>query len=164
MNYLDELYKARARVADDHLRDSYEEDHVGRVVEVYYNTHRGRLSVRDAKTKKVFAHSFIVALKDVTFTVQPAGRDKVRRTNRKNVHAWVRGTVMHYWKALGFDSRDDWLFAEREVAPRCGPRVVYNPYKYDSFVVRETEKPINKARCALVYSTTGVEILEDRDE
>lgn len=158
MNYLEELHDARHKEAGDYLQDGKEDAHAGRVVEVYYNTHRGRLSVRDAKTKKVFAHSLLVALKDVTFTVQPAGRDKVRRTNRKNVHAWVRGTVMPYWEALGYDSWDDWLCAYPRTRHH-GPRVTYNPYKYDSFVVSETKEPINKAYCALIYCR-GIELVE----
>jgi len=162
MNYLDAIHRARQVKANDHLKDSYEEDHVGRVVEVYYNTRRGRLSVRDAKTKQVFAHASMVALKDVTFTVQPAGRDRVRRTNRQSIHAWVRGTVIPSWAGLGYDSWNDWLLSEARLY-REGLRVTYNPYKYDSFVVRDTEKPINKARCAIVYNLS-VEIVEASDE
>tara|TARA_R100001594_G_scaffold84532_1_gene119055 strand:+ start:1132 stop:1626 length:495 start_codon:yes stop_codon:yes gene_type:complete len=161
MNYLDELHNKRREQANDSLKDSYEADHVGKVVEVYYNSHRGSLSVRDAKTKKVFAHSTVVALKDVTFTVQPAGRDKVRRENKKNVHAWVRGTVMAHWAARGYESWDDWLFAEKRNQCCTGARVKYNPYVNDSFVVEDTEEPISKAKCVMVYATGGIEILED---
>ncbi len=153
MNYLDKLHDARMREAQDYLRDSHEEeaDHVGKVVEVYYNTHRGMLSVRDAKTKKVFAHARIIALENASFVVQPAGRDRVRRENKKNVHAWVRGTVMPYWKAVGYDS---WgAYVSSGARPLWdGTRVTYNPYKYDGFVEEVSEKPVSKVHLALVYA------------
>ncbi len=165
MNYLEEIHDARHKEAGDFLieakpLDSPGEPHVGRVVEVYYNTHRGRLSVRDAKTKKVFAHTAMVALEEVTFTVQPAGRERVRRTNRKNVHAWVRGRIIPNWKALGHDSWEDWLHSENSWKPR-GPAITYNPYKYDSFVIRDTEKPICGAHCVIVYCASITLVLTD---
>tara|TARA_R100000951_G_scaffold26533_2_gene22458 strand:+ start:3498 stop:3971 length:474 start_codon:yes stop_codon:yes gene_type:complete len=156
MNYLDKLYEARSAQANDDLKDSFETAHIGRVVEVYYNTHRGRLSVRDAKTKKVFAHTHVVYLEDVSFTVQPAGRDKVRKTNRKNVHAWVRGTVVEMWRGMGYASYRDWLYST-ETAPSVGTTVTYNPYKYDSFVTKEEIK-VSKAHCAMVYGSGHIEI------
>jgi len=76
MDYSEHIAKAKLKAKGDDLKDStlFESDrgeHIGKVVEVYYNVHRGMLSVRDAKTKKVFAHTILVALEDVTFTVQP---------------------------------------------------------------------------------------------
>ena len=160
MNYLEQLHDARMKEAKDYLKDSYELDHVGREVEVYYNTHLGALSVRDAKTKKVFAHARLVALEDVTFTVQPAGRDRVRRENKKNVHAWVRGRIMAYWKALGYDSWRNYIEGYRLSEPNGTP-VTYNPYKYDGFVERDSEKPVSKANVALVYANGYIETLEE---
>ncbi len=159
MNYLDKLYEARSAQAKDDLKDSFETAHVGRVVEVYYNTHRGRLSVRDAKTKKVFAHTHMVYLENVSFTVQPAGRDKVRRTNRKNVHAWVRGTVGEMWRGMGYASYRDWLYSTERTPSIIPPTTVtYNPYKYDSFVTEGEEVKVSKAHCAMVYGSGHIEI------
>ena len=151
MNYMDKIHEERQATANDYLKDSYKDDHVGRVVEVYYNSHRGRLSVRDAKTKKVFAHTSAIYLEDVRFVVQPAGRDRVRRENKKNVHAWVRGTVTHIYKGYGYDDYDSWIMGDGP-SDRGGSKVEYNPYKYDSFVFQSDKKPVHKAGSAMVYA------------
>lgn len=157
MNYMDELYEERQAKANDELQDGSQTDHVGRVVEVYYNTHRGKLSVRDAKTKKVFAHTSVIYLEDVKFVVQPAGRDRVRRENKKNVHAWVRGTVCPIYKGYGYANLDSWLYGVID-SPMKGSSVKYNPYKYDSFVYTKNEQPINSVDGALVYAGGTIEV------
>ena len=58
-------------------------------VEVYRNLHNDKLSVRYGG--KVVGHVDSIWLRDATFAVQPAGRDRVRREKKKNVHAFVRG-------------------------------------------------------------------------
>lgn len=63
-------------------------------VEVYRNLNNGRLSIRDAKTKLVVGHADRVKLTDVTFHVSQAGRERVLRERRKNVHAVVRGYMV----------------------------------------------------------------------
>lgn len=66
-------------------------------VKVYRNLHLGRdVGVKFYSVVKnglVVTHVSSIMLKDVKFVVQPAGREKVRRTGRKNVHAFVVGTV-----------------------------------------------------------------------
>jgi len=66
-------------------------------------------------------------MKDVKFVVQPAGRAKVLREKRKNVHAFVRGTRVDGLKI------------------RVGQALVYNPYKRDSFYYRCNGQPIYTA-------------------
>ena len=66
-------------------------------------------------------------LTNATFAVQPAGREKVLREGRKNVHAFVTGT----YYALGSNFKTAmWSDGAREVT--------YNPYKNDTFM-REGE-------------------------
>ena len=60
-------------------------------VQVYYNIRRGDYSV--CQSGRVIDHVDSIILRDVRFNVAPAGRDKVRATGVKNVHATVSGYV-----------------------------------------------------------------------
>lgn len=61
-------------------------------VEIYWNLHRKCFSVRVGGRVVAHADAFIMA-RSVAFVVQPAGNAKVRRTGKKNVHAFVRGEL-----------------------------------------------------------------------
>lgn len=98
-------------------------------VEVYRNLHKNCWSIRDCKTKKVIKHVQSAYIKNAELVVQPAGRSKVLREQRKNVHAFVRGQLEGSW-------------TYHIESPQ---HIAYNPYKYDSFVLTETETPIYKA-------------------
>ena len=86
-------------------------------VQVYWNIRLGRYSVR--QSGRVIDHVDSIVLRDVRFNVAPAGRDKVRATGVKNVHATVTGYI------LGGN-------AILETIPE--DFVSYNPFKYDTFV------------------------------
>lgn len=89
----------------------------GQKVRVYFNLHRKCLSVQDAKSRRVIAHVPHISLINIRFKVSEAGRQRVLREKKKNVHAFVEGTVPHVNEFSAY------------------PDVVtYNPYKYDSFV------------------------------
>ena len=94
---------------------------------VYYNLHKHCLSIMFKG--KVLEHSSEFFLKDVEFRVSQAGRSRVLREKRKNVHAFVCGIPDDGW---GVDQ------TER--------RVTYNPYKYNSFVYADTLEPVYKAK------------------
>ena len=85
-------------------------------VQVYYNLHKKRLSVRNRG--KVIKHTDFIALENVKFHVQPAGQAKVRKNKRKNVHAYVSGD----------------LAKKQAVNSMISDLVKYNPYKNDFFV------------------------------
>ena len=95
-------------------------------VEVYRNLHRNCWSVRH--NGRVIDHVDSISLRDAKLVVQPAGRAKVLRENRKNVHAYIKGTV-----TLLSDDRFNNIPTHK---------VTYNPYKYSSFVLNDTEEPI----------------------
>ena len=99
-------------------------------VQVYYNIRRGDYSVR--QSGRVIDHVDRIVLRDCRFNVAPAGRDKVRATGVKNVHATVSGYIVSNKSA-------PWhLRAARRLT--SGLRndfidfVSYNPFKYDQFV------------------------------
>lgn len=103
---------------------------------VYFNLHRKLFSIKalegDMKGR-VIAHRQAVLLNDATFKVSEAGRQRVIRDQRKNVHAGVSGT----W----FD--DHFAFSSVIIN---GSAIMYNPYKYSTFVHLYGEHPITSAR------------------
>jgi hypothetical protein len=102
---------------------------IGKKVQVYFNLHKKVFSVKDKKSGLVIAHVNNIYLEDVSFKVSKSGRERVLKEQRKNVHAVVEGTVICPIETLGM--------------PMHG--VTYNPYKYDSFVIKSNEKPVKKA-------------------
>ena len=105
---------------------------------VYFNLHKKCFSIKALegdRKGRVVAHSTTVLLEGCKFKVSEAGRQRVLREKRKNVHAGVTGT---------------WINADRvescyEFLSMVGRLVTYNPYKYDSFVIKATEQPIKVA-------------------
>jgi len=93
----------------------------GQDVEVYFNLHKKLFSVRSRKTRKVLFHTDSVELSDVTFKVSEAGRQRVLKEKRKNVHAYVRGTLVA--SGIGWQRNDG-----------SGVRAYYNPYKTETFI------------------------------
>ena len=96
----------------------------------YFNLHKFVFSVRNQKTRLVEHHSNTVVLTDCKFKVSQKGREKVLREKRKNVHAGIEGRL------CGFENTHDLAdFTE----------LTYNPYKYNSFVIKATGEPVNQA-------------------
>ena len=107
---------------------------------VYYNLHRHCWSVRcqqpgHPEYGRVIAHMDTVHLRGCTFRVGKAGRERVREEGRKNVHAGVVGCL-----AFGDIKR----ISTREIT--------YNPYKYDTFVFKNTEKPVHEAEAVVMHN------------
>lgn len=88
----------------------------GLQVKVYRNLHKKCLSVWHAGY--VVAHVDSITLDGVLFKVNEAGRQRVLREKKKNVHAFVTGTV------TGVNA-----------PPRGAVPVSYNPYKGASFTL-----------------------------
>ena len=89
---------------------------------VYYNLHKHCWSVRHKG--KVIMHTDEVYLTDAKFKVSKAGRKRVLREKRKNVHAGVEGIMV------------DPFDVHKQV------EVTYNPYKYESFVQKSGLEPV----------------------
>jgi hypothetical protein len=109
-------------------------------VRVYRNLTRKCLSVQlrqPGKGWRVAYHCNAIDLFNVVFTVHQAGRERVLREKRKNVHAYVTG-IPH-----GF------------AASPSGVSVRYDPYAMGTFHRADTLEPIDTAMCATV-STNGI--------
>ena len=106
-------------------------------VEVYYNLHKNVFSVRHKG--KVIAWGNRVTIENPEYVVREKGRQKVLEEGRKNVHAFVRGTLSDI-NNFKFGKIQQRLSEPREVT--------YNPYKYDSFVDGNTYQPVKKSKWA----------------
>ena len=100
---------------------------------VYYNLHKHTWSIRDCKTRRVIGHSDHVLLFDVKPKVSRAGRERVLREQRKNVHAGLEGYLM--------GTQESHLGTTQKA-------ITYNPYKYKGFVYKTTEEPYNGSQVA----------------
>ena len=97
-------------------------------VKVYKNLHTGTWSIKQGTVR---LHTDYITLKNVRFRVSQAGRERVLRERKKNVHAMVEG----------------YLCTPSEINAenlKCKP-VRYNPYLFDSFVLPGAE-PISTSR------------------
>ena len=134
------------------------EDNIMKRVQVYWNLHLGRYSVR--QSGRVIDHVDSIILRDVRFNVAPAGRDKVRATGVKNVHATVTGYIDESVKislvSLMLAKRsngrvcDDFLelVDTDTLVLRSGHStpITYNPMRHDTFVKLYGAVPVHTAR------------------
>jgi len=87
-------------------------------VDVYWNLHKKCWSVRNRKTGRIAKHAKSLMVEGVAFIVQPAGRARVLQEKKKNVHAFVRGTIYRYGDADSYS---------------VSKIVKYNPYLMSQF-------------------------------
>jgi hypothetical protein len=106
---------------------------------IYWNSNKKCFSVCDEKSNKVIGHKKSLLLKDCTLRVQPGGRERVRREKAKTVHAFVIGTPTNTLgdKFTGFE-----VFG-------------YNPYRNDTFVRMDDQKPVTQADLVIMISRDG---------
>ena len=98
-------------------------------VDVYFNLHRKLFSIRACEGPNkglVIAHRETVTLLSPEFKVSQAGRARVLREGRKNVHATVRG---QWLRGGNFGCSET---VEKRIQQR-GNQITYNPYKMSSF-------------------------------
>ena len=152
--------------------------------EVYRNLHfRDETVYSVRKDGLVEGHALMVILdgstaKPVKLAVGPKGNERVREEQRKNVHAVVRGhmvnAVWYYNDMDAFelghakDACKEWQ--EHHKAKLKGYRwleVVYNPYKYKTFMTRDTDpfkgaedvyEPILTARKVIIGPTCWAQV------
>ena len=95
-------------------------------VYVYKNLHKDCWSVKQhGLVKAHIPKDTTIGMSECYFTVDVKGREKVLREKRKNVHAYIRGRL-HNIDNINKDGKE--------------VEVTYNPYKYETFVDKDTEK------------------------
>ena len=120
---------------------------------VYFNLHKKCFSIKALEGERkglVIAHRDLVILTKCKFKVSEAGRQRVLREKRKNVHAGVTGL----WgaSATGIIEPAEFSFLEM-----LGRGVTYNPYRYDSFVIKATEQSVD------VADVVGMKVFADAE-
>lgn len=98
-------------------------------------------SIRNKSTNLVIGYDKTLWLTNVTFVVQEAGKNKVRRVKQKNVHAGITGIIKH---SGGDYDTTGWTL------------VTYNPYINDTFVEFETGKPVYRANEVILKNVKEV--------
>ena len=152
--------------------------------EVYRNLHfRDDTVYSVRKDGLVEGHALMVILdgstkKPVKLAVGPKGNERVREEQRKNVHAVVRGHMVNaVWYSNDMDAfelghaKDACIdFQKRYMEEREGYRwleLVYNPYKYKTFMTRDTDpfrsiedvyEPILTARRVIIGPTCWAQV------
>lgn len=105
---------------------------------VYFNLHKKTWSVKDLKTGLVILHANYVELTNCEFKVSQAGRRRVLKDRRKNVHAGVVGTL---------------LTTTPGTPPPTFARITYDPYKFTTFINVETGAPVQKSESVKMVVT-----------
>ena len=124
---------------------------------VYFNLHRKCWSIKalEGESKgRVIGHANYVDLADVTWKVSEKGRQRVIREKKKNVHAGAVGTLEsatlkgggHIGPLSSFTTR----YTKRllDADQKAAAAITYNPYRFASFVDRETEEPVRVSDAA----------------
>lgn len=103
---------------------------------------------------KVVGYAETMYIKNPQFVVYEAGRQRVLKTKHKNVHAGIIGeptNLFDYEPRLPTTLGEDILFARLTGEPVY---VTYNPYKYSTFVDRETKEPVLSAWLCIIDKTS----------
>lgn len=115
---------------------------------IYFNLHKRVFSVKamEGENKgRVIAHREQALVNNAHFRVSQAGRARVLREKKKNVHAGVYGTWV--------DVVNDELVRTTQAITEGGHSVRYNPYKYDSFVDSNEQRVFEANVAALSLRT-----------
>lgn len=109
---------------------------------LYRKLHKGSFSIqsyiKDKGGYHVTDRATSAILEDCTFRVYESGRQKVLKEKRKNVHAYVE---FGSYRKIQVDIDVTNL---REI--------YYNPYRYNSFVYRDSEKIVSNISRILAHN------------
>ncbi len=105
-------------------------------VRVFKNLKYGCYSIMQRGVIRASAKQ--VRLSDVEFRVRESGRQRMLCEKRKNIHAFAVGRLVDYVHPGD----------ARELVRMEGRDAFYDPYRYASFVDRETKAPVTSVRSA----------------
>ena len=105
-------------------------------VYVYFNLHKKVWSVR--QSGRVIKHCTHIILSDCKYLVGQAGRKRVLKEKRKNVHAGISGYVVS---------------GSISGIPDYSEEVIYNPYMYSCFVEKESKVEVTTSDYAELACT-----------
>lgn len=111
---------------------------------IYKNLHNGLFSVK--QNGLVVAHVESIVLKNGFFDVNQAGRNRVIKEKKKNVHAYVKGFIVSI--------NTVWQNEQKRL-------VTYNPYNNEHFIFRDNSERASALKSQLIYCSTtqGLSVL-----
>ena len=117
-------------------------------VKVYFNLHKKCWSLKCLDRGKDYGlvkdHARFVQLRGVIPRVSEAGRERVRREGKKNVHAGLVGELVTHDNSDLVETVCEVLYQIEVDNPSTYPvwrEITYNPYKHTSFVFKDTGEP-----------------------
>lgn len=128
----------------------------------YFNLHKRCFSLKalsGPEKGRVVAHASKAFITDAELHVSEAGRQRVIRDQSKNVHAGIIGKLVAFQMhsdipGAGWRAGVEQLVCEIRDMPERDPRgwvsVTYNPYRFSSFVERESGEPVLNADAVLM--------------
>lgn len=137
---------------------------------VYRNLNNGLISIKDKKTNRVIGYAEEVWINNPKFIVSEAGRQRVLKEKRKNVHAFIEGEIIRlrvFVSRKGGVVQDSHLFEPLELSTgllSTGMPVHYNPYRYHHFYFHnsydgfEMRESIHSAELAYVNKDGEIKV------
>lgn len=110
---------------------------------MYRNLHKKTYSIK--QKNKVIGYGTNFTLWNCKLIVSKLGRERVLKTKRKNVHAFIEGFLI---KAV--DNLKNKLYVEQ---------IKYDPYQHDYFFRVLTKEKIEQAECVLLHDSGAYSIL-----
>lgn len=116
-------------------------------VRIYYNFRKKIFSVQEKVNGswKVTEYTNDIFLRNVEFKVSEAGRQRVLKDKRKNVHAFILGERFPFIPK-SFVYRDE---------------VSYNPYKGENFIVVSEQKPLDWAKYVAIVGGKVIALIPE---
>ena len=116
-------------------------------IQVYYNFHKKLFSVQEKVNGKwkVVEHTNNIFIRNASFKVSEAGRLRVIKEMRKNVHAKIVGERFPFIPK-SFVYRDE---------------VSYNPYKGPNFMVVKEQKPLDWAKYVTIIDGKVIALIPE---
>lgn len=93
---------------------------------------------------RVIAHADQLRIDNATFVVLKAGQARARVQKQKNVHAGIVGDVSQ--AHILCTRLPHQIGSKAKKPPIGGFCITYNPWKWDTFVNRDTEDPVHECR------------------
>ena len=118
------------------------------LIRVYYNFRRKLFSVQAKVNNKwvVVEHTNNIVLRNAIFNVSEAGRQRVLKQKRKNVHAFIIGERFPFIPK-SFVYRDE---------------ISYNPYKGPNFVIaNQPEKSVDEAKYVTILGNKVIALIPE---
>ena len=136
---------------------------IGKEVRVFYNLHLLTFSiqVKEGNTWRVKAYADYVKLGNARFKAVEGGRDNVRKSGEKNVHAHVYGRILEV-KPYG-TSFNGAKYLATKIDPNKQAMYYYDPYCVDEWLELKPPVEMKTTRTSKTYniiSRAGIESLK----